>query len=117
MARLSVKIDMGNRAKLGPGKVQLLELIDRHGSIRSAANAMDMSYRRAWLLLKETEALMGAPVIVAETGGSKGGGATLTPLGRAVTEKYRAIEKRASASVAAELRALIGLARNRKIHS
>ena len=99
---------------MGPGKVQLLELIDQHGSIRSAANAMDMSYRRAWLLLKETEDLMGAPVIIAETGGSKGGGAALTPLGRAVVEKYRAIEKHATESVAADLRALARMASGKK---
>ncbi len=106
MAQLRIKIDLGKKGLLGPGKAQLLELIDEHGSIRQAAAAMNMSYRRAWLLLKEIESIMGGRVIRAETGGSTGGGATLTELGRTVIARYREIEKRASQSVAGELRRL-----------
>jgi molybdate transport system regulatory protein len=72
---------------------------------------MGMSYRRAWLLVKDIEAAMGAPVIAAETGGLKGGGAALTDLGRNVLARYREIETRAARSVDAELRALSALAR------
>lgn len=111
MARLSIRIDLGNETALGPGKARLLELIDTAGSIRGAATAMGMSYRRAWLLLQDIEATMGAPVISAETGGVKGGGTSLTGLGRAVVEQYRKIEERATRSVDAELRALSAMAK------
>ena len=51
MARLSIRIDLGPDNRLGPGKVQLLEMIAEHGSISAAGRALDMSYRRAWLLV------------------------------------------------------------------
>jgi molybdate transport system regulatory protein len=111
MARLTIRIDLGTESALGPGKARLLELVEQKGSIRGAAAAMDMSYRRAWLLLQDIEATMGAPVIAAETGGVRGGGTSLTELGKAVVARYRAIEERASRSVDAELRALSDLAR------
>ena len=103
MPRLTIRIDLGENAAFGPGKARLLELIEQTGSIRQAAAAMDMSYRRAWLLLQETEALMKAPVVAARTGGKKGGGTALTPSGRALVECYRAIESRAGDASAAEL--------------
>ena len=110
-ARLSIRIDLGGDTALGPGKARLLELVDAEGSIRGAAAAMGMSYRRAWLLLQDIETTMGAPVVTAETGGRRGGGTTLTKLGRAVINQYRKIQDRASRSVAAELRALSELAK------
>src|SRR5690349_1825005 len=106
MVALRLKIDFGNKGLLGPGKVRLLELIQKHGSIRGAAAAMDMSYRRAWLLLKELENIMGAPAIAPETGGAKGGGTTLTELGHKLVDTYRAVEQNAARSVAADLRFL-----------
>ncbi len=45
---------------------------------------MGMSYRRAWLLVDSLNRSFRDPVVAAQTGGAKGGGAALTPLGRAV---------------------------------
>lgn len=115
MARLSIRIDLGSETALGPGKARLLELVDTTGSIRGAAAAMGMSYRRAWLLLQDIEATMGAPVTSAETGGLKGGGTSLTELGRAVVDQYRKIEAQAQRSVDAELRALSDMARRGRV--
>ncbi|MGD0190589.1 MAG: LysR family transcriptional regulator [Rhizomicrobium sp.] len=111
MARLTIRIDLGDEAALGPGKARLLELIDTEGSIRRAAAAMGMSYRRAWLLLQDIEAAMGSPVTKAVTGGAKGGGTSLTQTGRAIVNRYRAIEKIAARSAHVEMRALARLAR------
>jgi molybdate transport system regulatory protein len=91
MVRLSIRIDFEGSESFGPGKARLLELIDEHGSIRSAAAAMKMSYRHAWLLVQAVEDTFGAPVISTATGGAKGGGAKLTELGRSLLAKYRAI--------------------------
>jgi molybdate transport system regulatory protein len=103
MARLSIRIDFEGSESFGPGKVRLLELIDAHGSIRSAAAAMNMSYRHAWLLLQAVEHTFGAPVISTATGGAKGGGAKLTELGRSLVAKYRTIESQAAKATAGEL--------------
>jgi molybdate transport system regulatory protein len=107
MARLSIRIDFDGSESFGPGKVRLLELIDEHGSIRSAAAAMNMSYRHAWLLLQAVEDTFGAPVISTATGGAKGGGAKLTELGRSLVAKYRTIESQAARAAAGELSELV----------
>lgn len=106
MARLTIRIDLDEEAAIGPGKVRLLELIAEKNSIRAAAAAMEMSYRRAWLLVKETEKIMGERVVTTERGGRHGGGAVLTPLGRSLVSQYRGIERQAARSAAAGLRAL-----------
>ena len=113
MARLSIRVDLGESAAFGPGKARLLELLDREGSIRRAAAAMDMSYRRAWLLIRDVEAVMGAPVITTATGGANGGGASLTGLGRTLVKRYRIIERNAAKAAAGDLRRLARLAKGR----
>ncbi|HWA30269.1 MAG TPA: LysR family transcriptional regulator [Rhizomicrobium sp.] len=106
MTRLTIRIDFSEDAAFGPGKALLLELLDGTGSIRGAAARMDMSYRRAWLLLRDIETVMGAKVAEAATGGAKGGGTRLNRLGRQVLAHYRAVEARAAKAAAKELRAL-----------
>ena len=109
MARLTIRIDLAENAAFGPGKARLLELIAQTGSIRQAAAAMDMSYRRAWLLLRETEALTKVPVISARTGGKKGGGTGVTATGQALVKCYRAIETEAERSTAALREKFVGM--------
>jgi molybdate transport system regulatory protein len=111
MTKLFLRLPLG-RGMMGPGKAQLLELIAQTGSIRAAAAAMKLSYRRAWLLLQETEQLFGAPVLERQTGGKRGGGAALTRLGSAIVKHYRAAEARAGRAVSADLSALKKLAKN-----
>ena len=106
MARLTIRIDLDDKAAFGPGKAKLLETLEQVGSIRSAAAAMGMSYQRAWLLVQDIESTLGAPVVVAKTGGSGGGGVTLTKLGQSVLARYRRIERSATKAVESELRAL-----------
>jgi molybdate transport system regulatory protein len=89
MAKLSLRIDLSPDGALGPGKIRLLELIDETGSISAAGRAMDMSYRRAWLLLDELNHLFAEPVASTVLGGKAGGGASLTPLGKRIVRHYR----------------------------
>ena len=51
---LSIRIDLADDARIGPGKIQLLENIETCGSISAAGRAMDMSYKRAWDLVDES---------------------------------------------------------------
>ena len=95
---VSLRIDLANGKQFGPGKARLLELIDEHGSISAAGRAMDMSYRRAWLLIEEMNSAFPEKLVIAKPGGSGGGGAAITDLGRTVLAAYRRIEAHAAAS-------------------
>lgn len=104
--RFSFRLDFSPGGRLGPGKVQLLEAIAETGSISAAGRAMAMSYRRAWLLVDDLNRIFRAPLVEAQPGGAKGGGARLTPLGREIVAHYRAIEAKALAAGAEEIEAL-----------
>jgi molybdate transport system regulatory protein len=90
--RLTLRVDFGSGRALGPGKVRLLEAIERTGSISQAGRALGMSYRRAWLLVDDMNSCFRDAVISAQPGGAHGGGATVTPFGQRLIERYRAIE-------------------------
>jgi molybdate transport system regulatory protein len=104
--RLTVRVDFGSERALGPGKIRLLEAIGKTGSISQAGRALDMSYRRAWLLVDDMNRCFREPVVTTQPGGVQGGGAALTPFGLELIEKYRAIESRATAAAKPQLRAL-----------
>jgi molybdate transport system regulatory protein len=104
--RLSLRIDLP-QGRIGPGKIDLLEAIDREGSISAAGRALGMSYKRAWDLVASLNQVAGAPVVAASTGGPRGGGAALTDAGRAMVADYRAIERAATRAAAPLLRTLL----------
>ena len=87
--RLRVWVECEGEKILGPGRADLLELIDRHHSIAAASKQMGMSYRRAWQLVQAVNAAAGEPFVEATTGGAGGGGATLTAHGRQAVAEYR----------------------------
>ena len=72
--KLSIRIDLASGARIGPGKVALLEEIGRCGSISGAGRALKMSYRRAWDLVEELNRQLGASVVSTAAGGAGGGG-------------------------------------------
>ena len=76
------RVSFGNDIAVGPGKVELLALIHETGSITEAARRMDMSYMRAWTLLRTMNCCFHAPLVNAVRGGQKGGGAKLTDTGK-----------------------------------
>lgn len=91
------RVDFGHgRCSVGIGKIELLENIERTGSLSSAARLMRMSYRRAWLLLADLNRSFDHPVAETSTGGAGGGGAMLTPFGAELVAGYRALESSVS---------------------
>ena len=86
------RVDFGARCSVGIGKIELLEAIDRTGSLSQAARLLDMSYRRAWLLMADLNASFDRPVVDTMTGGSRGGGAVLTDFGSQLVAGYRQLE-------------------------
>jgi len=101
-----LRFSRGDDIAVGPGKVDLLEAIEASGSISAAARSLGMSYRRAWLLVDTMNRCFRAPLVEAEAGGKRGGGARLTRLGAEVIERYRRIERDAARAGAADIRAL-----------
>ncbi|MBD9360613.1 LysR family transcriptional regulator [Methylomonas sp. EbB] len=73
---------------MGPGKAELLAAIESTGSIAAAGKRMNMSYRRAWLLVDVMNRSFSGPLVHAAKGGRHGGGTTLTPLGQHVLDQY-----------------------------
>jgi molybdate transport system regulatory protein len=111
---LSIRVDLATGARIGPGKIAVLEELARSGSISAAGRALHISYRRTWELVEDLNASLGAPVVQTAAGGSGGGGASLTELGQAVVTRYRAIEEDCSAAARKHLVALQRIARARR---
>lgn len=88
---------------MGPGKADLVEHIDKTGSISAAARAMGMSYRRAWSLVEALNASFKEAVVTTAAGGKRGGGARITPFGLRLVVQFRAMERKASAAIADDL--------------
>lgn len=105
-ARLMLRLDFGPESRIGPGKIRLLELVRDTGSISAAGRAMDMSYRRAWLLIDSLNGTFGQPVVQTKLGGKGGGAAALTTFGAELVARYRAMEKKAGRAIAADLETL-----------
>lgn len=103
---LSLRIDIDSDRRIGPGKIELLEKINAHGSISAAGRAMDMSYKRAWDLVDEINRICGQPAVARQTGGKHGGGAALTPFGMSLVQSYREIERAATEAARKHLVAL-----------
>lgn len=112
--RLSIRVDLATGARIGPGKVAVLEEIARSGSISAAGRALRISYRRTWELVEDLNATLGAPVVQTAAGGSGGGGASLTELGQAVVSRYRAIEVDCAAVARKHMSALQRVTRARR---
>jgi molybdate transport system regulatory protein len=102
----SIRVDLDQKGWIGPGKIQLLENINRCGSISAAGRAMNMSYKRAWDLVDEINRLCRRSAVERHAGGKNGGGAMLTPFGISLVERYRKIERSAENAARKELQAL-----------
>lgn len=104
--RLRIRIVFGDAEMIGPGKAELLERIDRTGSIAAAGREMNMSYKRAWQLIGTLNGMFKEPLVESSRGGPGGGGAVLTDNGRNVLNLYRAFELEAAGAGEQPLRAL-----------
>ena len=92
---------------LGKGGAQILNAIDRLGSLSATARDLKMSYRFVWNSIQRIENRLGCPVVVTRRGGTsrnsrKGGGSTrLTPLAKALLDDYQSMEKRLQTQIRA----------------
>jgi molybdate transport system regulatory protein len=101
-----LRVTLSETAYLGPGRADLLELINSTGSISAAGKAMGMSYKRAWGLVQALNEGFGIVLVESSRGGAAQGGAQLTEAGKAVLAHYRQMQERTRAAIAEDVAAL-----------
>ena len=85
-----MQVICADKIALGPGKADLLDAIDAHGSISAAARVLGLSYRRAWLMVDVMNHCWTQPLVDATKGGRKG--AKLSDNGHNILLYYRDLE-------------------------
>ncbi len=105
---LRIRVQSGSDIILGPGRADLLQHIAATGSIAAAGRQMNMSYRRAWVLVEAMNSTFTAPLVEASKGGAGGGGARLTALGEQMLAAYREMETEARRAGSAAIRRISG---------
>ena len=108
-----LRVMFGEEIAIGPGKALLLDAIDATGSISESARRLGMSYRRAWLLADTMNRCFREPLVASAAGGAGGGGARLTPFGRQVLARYRAMQERVERALDRDLAAFSALLADR----
>ncbi|WP_421812071.1 winged helix-turn-helix domain-containing protein [Flagellimonas sp.] len=86
--KLRCWIDIDGRKFFGPGRAQLLMMIDKNGSLSKAAKEMGMSYRKAWSMVEDMNHRGQQPYVELHKGGAQGGGAELTEAGKKVLSAF-----------------------------
>lgn len=87
-----MKVFVGDEAYLGKGPIDLLMAIDQEGSIAKAAKSTNLSYRKAWQLVENMNRMATQPLVEKKLGGNRGGGASVTPTGKAILSQYLLLE-------------------------
>jgi molybdate transport system regulatory protein len=106
-----LRIVLDENFYIGPGRADLLEGIEKTGSISAAGKTMSMSYKRAWTLVQALNDGAGTPLVETTRGGTAQGGAHLTEAGREVLFRYRAVEQKTRAAIEPDVEALRTLVR------
>ena len=84
-----VWLELDTNCSLGHGRAELLEKVQKTGSLAEAARSMNMAYSHAWTELKSISQGAGGPVVTTTRGGKDGGGTVLTPLGETILERFQ----------------------------
>ncbi|MCL1894390.1 MAG: winged helix-turn-helix domain-containing protein [Holophagaceae bacterium] len=101
---IRLRVPIGDKIAIGPGKAALLEAIVKTGSISAAGRDLGMCYRKAWMIVKDMNKFFIEPLVEASKGGATGGGARLTEMGCLVLEKYRHIESQAWCAISSSVK-------------
>lgn len=109
-----LRILFGDDIAIGPGKAELLRMVRQTGSILGAARQMEMSYMRAWSLIRTMNQCFREPVIFASRGGKEFGGAKLTATGEELLSLYEQLEQQCLASTEATRAAIARLLKSNR---
>ncbi|MEL6858139.1 MAG: LysR family transcriptional regulator [Pseudomonadota bacterium] len=88
-ASFSLRVDLANGNRFGPGKAALLNALLATGSIKSAASDLGMSYPRALKLIEQMNQSFAEPLVITQHGGADGGGTRVSEAGRSILALYR----------------------------
>jgi molybdate transport system regulatory protein len=86
-----VWIEVEGKPILGEGRMDMLEAIERHGSILQASKATGVSYRKMRGAIHDMEGALGVVLVQSYRGGDQGGGASLTSEAQRLMSCYRQI--------------------------
>ena len=90
----SLWIEGDGQRFFGPGPVELLELIEKTGSISKAAKSMGMSYKKAWEMIATVNKQAVRPLVLLKVGGEKGGGSVITDEARELIAYHAQLRER-----------------------
>ncbi|MGD8262164.1 MAG: LysR family transcriptional regulator [Desulfobacterales bacterium] len=93
MAKLKLRsaqwiVDEHNNIIIGKGRAEILENIEKTGSINQAAKVMKMSYKAAWSKIKATEKHLQTEIVHAD----RKEGSRLSREGKELLENYRRLK-------------------------
>ena len=107
--KVKAQILIGDTIAIGPGKADLLDAIERTGSIAAAGRELGISYRRTRDMIDIANTHWGTPLVETAKGGTSHGGSRLSPHGQEVLTAYRQLESALNAASAEHAAALMRL--------
>lgn len=95
--KYKVWIEADQQTFLGSGRIRLLKAVEELGSLNKAAKKLNISYKKAWDLIKSVNDTADKPMTATTTGGRGGGGMTLTDYGKKMMEQYEHLNAKTQA--------------------
>lgn len=90
---LELRVVVNGKVAVGPIQAVVLEGIRDCGSISGAQRRLGATYAHVWKLVATMNDRFSPPIVAVARGGTKGGGASLTPQGHQVLGAFRALER------------------------
>jgi molybdate transport repressor ModE-like protein len=100
--RIKVWLERDGRYAFGLGVAEILQAVERAGSIKQAAGDLGKSYRHVWGRLKQAERVLGRPLVEARVGGQGSQRSSLTPEARRLAAAFLALRGRMAEAVQEE---------------
>lgn len=86
-------LEVDGRPIIGDGRAELLQEINKAGSLSKAAKNLGISYRHAHDLVDNLNDRCGVPIIETTIGGSDGGGMRVTEYGMKLVSEFALLKK------------------------
>ena len=97
--RLVRKMEKDGEKIFGDGPLDILHRVKRTGSLRQAAEEINMSYSQAWNLIKDLEKRLEFNLLERKVGGERGGGSEITEEARKLMTKFKLFREEADLSL------------------
>lgn len=103
--RFRISLVENGQKVFGEGPLMLLKKVEETGSLRQAALSMEMSYSKAWTMVKTMEKELKVSILNRCIGGQQGGGSSLTPEAKKLMDKYEQLKNRIDQRIREEIKA------------